>query len=69
MLEGLIHAYLESVSRVWMPRDALKPPFRDSPSAQTALISRPSNQGETSYAKKLDGRQRRGLRPFRLRQC
>ena len=67
MLEGLIQSYLEHFSRAWVPRDEVLQRFRDSPSAQTTLISRQSNQGEMSYAKKLDGRQRRGFRPFRVR--
>ncbi|MEM6555600.1 MAG: hypothetical protein AAF642_06990 [Pseudomonadota bacterium] len=56
MLEGLIQAYLDGFARGWTPRDEAPPRFRDSPSGQTALSSPESNQGEMSYAKKLDGR-------------
>mgnify|MGYP001795214653 CR=1 FL=1 len=69
MLEGLIQAYLQGFARGWQPRDEVPPRFRDSPTGQTALSSPESNQGEMSYAKKLDGRQRRGDGPFRLREC
>jgi len=69
MTDGLMHAYLESLGRAWRPRDEPRQRFRDSPSEQTALSSRQSNQGETSYADKMDGRKRRGNRPYRLREC
>lgn len=69
MLEGLIQAYLDGFARGWTPRDEAPPRFRDSPSGQTALSSPESNQGEMSYAKKLDGRQRRGHRPDGLCEC
>lgn len=69
MIDGLMQAYLESFGRVWQPRDERHQRFRDSPSQQTALSSRQSNQGETSYADKMDGRKRRGNRPYRLREC
>ena len=69
MLEGLIQAYIESFGRAWQPREERYAPFRDSPSARTALSSPQSNQGEKSYVQKRDGRLRRGFRPKRLREC
>lgn len=69
MLEGLMHAYLESLQGAWQPRDEPLQRFRDSPIGQTALSSRQSNQGKTRYADKMDGRKRRGNRPNRLREC
>jgi len=64
-----MQAYLESFERAWRPRDELPQRLRDSPSGQTALSSHQSNQGETRYAKTMDGRERRGIGPFRLRKC
>ncbi|WP_291077150.1 hypothetical protein [Hyphomonas sp.] len=47
MLDGLIHAYLDTVGRAWQPRDAFPGADWDSLLPRSALSSSQQKAGET----------------------